>query len=48
MSQYSFTSIIIHLLIIFYLQKKKGIKLYNAAGVDLTSKLTSYIKLLQF
>ena len=51
-SQYSFTSKIIHLLT-FYLQKKKktkkkGIKLYSAAGVDSTSKLTGYIKLLQF
>ena len=47
MSQYSFTSIIIHLLINI-LFKKKRIKLYNAARVDLTSKSTGYIKLLQF
>ena len=48
LSQYSFTSIIIHLLIIFYLKKKKGNKLYNAAGVESTSKSTGYIQLLQF
>ena len=47
MSQYTFTSTILHLLINILL-KKKTTTLYNEAEVDLTSKSTGYIKLLQF
>ena len=47
MNQYTFTSTRLHLLINILL-KKKTTKLYNEAEVDSTSKLTGYIKLLQF
>ena len=47
MRQYTFTSTILHLLINILLDKKPT-KLYNEAEVDLRSKSTGYIKLLQF
>ena len=47
MRQYTFTSTILHLLKNILLGKKPT-KLYNEAEVDLRSKSTGYIKLLQF
>ena len=48
MSQYTFTSTILHFNLINILLKKKTTKLYNEAEVDSTNKSTGYIKLLQF
>ena len=47
MRQHAFTSTILHLLKNILLEKKPT-KLYNEAEVDLRSKSTGYIKLLQF